>query len=272
MENRKSDHVVDIIMPTYNPGEWLCRSIESIRTQTFGDWRLIVVDDGSSSSCRVLIQDAVSSDQRITLITHERNLGGGAARNTALAACTGEYVAFCDSDDIWPAEKLEKQIRFMRENDVKMSHGDLMNFFEVPKSLGELKNKNLARRVSQEATDINTFLRNPRLFFSSVIIRADSIGNARFGTMKARHPFRFLCMVLSSGITSIKCPDCYYFYYVRQGSVSSNKLKMMYYTILAYLLYAPSYYLAIMGLLSRAKVLLTSGESFILRKFLGRKA
>lgn len=257
-------------MATFNPGEWFIKSVESIRAQTFENWRLIIVDDGSAKEYKPLIEGVVKLDERIQLITHEKNYGGGAARNTALEACTSDYVAFCDSDDIWPAGKLEKQIRFMKKNHAKMSHGDLKNFYEIPEDIYDLDQKELEKRLSQELVTLHSFLKNPNLFFSSIVIRRDVIGTARFGNMKARHPFRFWCMVLSSGVTSIKCPDCFYFYYVRKGSVSSSKLKMVYYTMLAYFKYAPSLSLAIIGLISRAKVfILTLGARWHMKT--GRK-
>jgi len=247
-------HDVDIVMPVHNPGEWFLVSVDSIIQQAFPRWRLIVVDDGSNEKGKELIRQVASKDDRIMLIEHDRNKGGGVARNTALSYCEAEFIAFCDSDDIWPEDKLEKQIEFMRRRELPMTHGDLKKVYDVPYSLDLLEEKRLETRKSQERVNIISFLHNPNLFCSSVMLKRSAVGGARFGTMKARHPFRFWSCVLQSGIESEKCPELFYYYYVREGSVSFNKVKMVFYTAAAYFLYSPNYRIAFGGFFSRAGV------------------
>ena len=86
---------VSIILPTYNRADTIMRAIQSILDQTFQDWELFVIDDGSSDRTRQL--DLVV-DRRINLIRQE-NQGVYAARNTGLRASSGRYIAFLDSDD-----------------------------------------------------------------------------------------------------------------------------------------------------------------------------
>jgi glycosyltransferase involved in cell wall biosynthesis len=98
---------VSVYIPIYNYGRFLAEAIQSVLDQTFQDWELIVVDDGSTDNTREVV-DAFQ-DPRIHYI-YQENQGNPAARNTALRLVKGEYVACLDADDVWFPEKLEKQV------------------------------------------------------------------------------------------------------------------------------------------------------------------
>ena len=104
---------VSVIIPTYNRAQWLPAAIESVLTQTFKDFELIVVDDASTDQTPTVLQPL---REHITYIRHERNLGPGASRNTGIARSSGPFLAFLDSDDLWLPEKLEAQICFFDAN------------------------------------------------------------------------------------------------------------------------------------------------------------
>ena len=93
---------VSIVMPTYNRRDTIERAIDSVVAQTFRDWELIVVDDGSTDGTRDLV---AGLDPRVRMIVQE-NQGVGGARNTGMAAAEGALIAFLDSDDEWPAHHL----------------------------------------------------------------------------------------------------------------------------------------------------------------------
>ena len=106
---------VSIIMPAFNRERYLAESIESVLNQTFSDWELIVVDDGSSDSTPAIIERyRLRFPERVKPIS-QANSGVAAARNTGIKASTGELVAFIDSDDLWHSRKLERQVQSLRE-------------------------------------------------------------------------------------------------------------------------------------------------------------
>lgn len=109
---------VSVIIPTYNRGHVIKESIDSILQQTFSDFELIVVDDGSSDNTKMIIEEM--QDERITFIQLEKNAGACHARNVGVQNARGKYIAFQDSDDIWYPGKLEKQIRFLQDNRADM--------------------------------------------------------------------------------------------------------------------------------------------------------
>ncbi|MFC6716044.1 glycosyltransferase family 2 protein [Natrialbaceae archaeon GCM10025810] len=99
---------VSVVVPTYNRAEVIPRALDSVLDQTFDDFELIVVDDGSTDhTCSVLDR---YRDPRITTVSHSTNQGGSAARNTGIRMTSGEKIAFLDSDDYWHPTKLEKQV------------------------------------------------------------------------------------------------------------------------------------------------------------------
>jgi glycosyltransferase involved in cell wall biosynthesis len=108
---------VSIMMPFLNREATLSRAIQSVLAQTFQDWELIAVDDGSTDRSVEVVQSF--GDSRIRVVKHERNLGVAAARNTATKASTGEFIALLDSDDEWQPAKLERQIGAMRADEKK---------------------------------------------------------------------------------------------------------------------------------------------------------
>ena len=104
---------VSVIMPVYNTrSEWLCSAIDSILSQTFQDFELIIIDNGSDeATLRIL---ANYSDPRIVRRRLEKNVGAASARNEALDMARGEFLAIMDSDDIALPNRLEAQISFLR--------------------------------------------------------------------------------------------------------------------------------------------------------------
>lgn len=111
---------VSVIIPTYNRAELVRRAIQSALEQTFQDYEVIVVDDGSTDNTREVVGEFVKQDQRVKFIQHETNKGVSAARNTAILQARGEYIAFLDSDCTWAPEKVEKQLKAFAEGGTKL--------------------------------------------------------------------------------------------------------------------------------------------------------
>lgn len=112
--NKESyNSLTSIIVPTYNFADHITPTIKSILNQTYSNFELIIVDDGSTDNTREVIE--LFKDSRIHYYWKE-NGGGASARNFGIEKAKGGYIAFCDHDDIWLTEKLEIQVDFMNEN------------------------------------------------------------------------------------------------------------------------------------------------------------
>lgn len=105
---------VSIIMPTYNQAEYISDSIKSVLCQTYSNFELIIINDGSTDDTFKVIADFMSQDIRIKYFSQE-NAGQGKARNFGINESTGDLIAFLDSDDVWDPRKLEKQILIFKE-------------------------------------------------------------------------------------------------------------------------------------------------------------
>ena len=113
---------VSIIMPSYNCGRFVEETIRSVQAQTYQNWEIIFVDDCSTDDTIEIVKHFQKQDGRIRLFQNKRNSGAAVSRNYALREAKGKYVAFLDSDDLWEPTKLEKQIKFMEENNYKFSY------------------------------------------------------------------------------------------------------------------------------------------------------
>jgi len=114
--------LVSVVIPVYNGERYVREAIESVFAQTFTDWELIVIDDGSVDRSRDIIR---GYGDRLTFIEQD-NHGVCHARNAAVARARGRYVAFLDADDVWRPSKLERQVAFLEgHGDVGLVHSDL---------------------------------------------------------------------------------------------------------------------------------------------------
>lgn len=114
--------LVSIITPNYNCAQYIVKTILSVQAQTYTNWELLIVDDCSSDNSCKIVAPYLESDKRIRFMSNEKNSGAAVSRNRALRAARGRWIAFLDSDDIWAPEKLERQIRFMQEHNLKFSY------------------------------------------------------------------------------------------------------------------------------------------------------
>ncbi len=96
-----------VVIPAYNSGKYLSEAIESVLSQTFQDWELLIVDDGSTDNTKNIIEGYTKRYPQKVKYFYQKNAGTSAARNRGIKAAKGEWIAFLDADDIWLSGKLE---------------------------------------------------------------------------------------------------------------------------------------------------------------------
>ena len=106
---------VSVIIPTHNRWELLCRAIESVQNQSYGDIEIIVVDDNSGDQTITELPKLCASTPSLSFIRNEKGIGAAAGRNKALKVAKGDYVCFLDDDDEWLPEKLAKQLPLVEQ-------------------------------------------------------------------------------------------------------------------------------------------------------------
>ena len=143
---------VTIVMPLYNAGPYLSEAIDSIISQTFKNWELVIAEDCSTDGSLEIALGYECKDPRIRVYPNGHNLGAARSRNAGLAHVSGDFVAFLDADDAWLPEKLERQLGYMGEHGLGMcftayetidSNGEHRNYVHVPRTIdydGFLKN------------------------------------------------------------------------------------------------------------------------------------
>jgi len=143
--NNKKKNIpkVSVVIPTYNCAQYIAEAIESVLNQTYKDFEIIVIDDGSTDNTQEIIKPYLNKIKYI----YQQNSGPSAARNRGIKEANGEYIAFLDADDIWLPQKLELQIKFMETYfNIGLTFTD-MSFFSDKK--GIIK---------------NSFLKNMKIF------------------------------------------------------------------------------------------------------------
>lgn len=163
---------VSVIIPTYNRAEYLSRTINSVLKQTFSDWELLIVDDGSADNTFDVVKEFTDKDERIKYFYQKNSGGPSSPRNTGLEKAQGEFIAFLDSDDEWFPEKLQKQIDFFTNNQ-NPKLGVLACFVYVKENkTGELT---LKKDNYFKGNVINKLVNNNFLFTSSCVMTKLSI-------------------------------------------------------------------------------------------------
>ncbi|MBD2771530.1 glycosyltransferase [Iningainema tapete] len=128
---------VSVIIPTYKRANLVSQAIESVLAQTYTDYEIIVVNDGSPDRTK----EVLAKFEHKIIAIHQENQGVSAARNTGIKAAAGKYIAFLDDDDMWLANKLEKQIACLESNPkIGLVYSDMFYFNEdgvLPNTWGQ---------------------------------------------------------------------------------------------------------------------------------------
>ena len=126
---------VSIVVPVYNAEKYIQATIAMVQAQTYEDWELILVEDGSTDDTRLILEELEENtlDKRIKVIYLKDNDKGPApVRNAGVEAATGRYIAYLDADDVWKRNKLERTLAFMKEKDAAFSFTGFMNSKPYP--------------------------------------------------------------------------------------------------------------------------------------------
>src|SRR5450631_2859113 len=127
---------VSVITPMYNASPWLAALLDSVRGQTFRNFEHLLVDDVSTDGC---VDEAIRlsrGDSRMRVLRMERNAGPAAARNLAIEAARGRYLAFLDADDVWLPHKLEIQLKWTKQHSHAFTYHDYRHMSHDGSKLG----------------------------------------------------------------------------------------------------------------------------------------
>ena len=115
IQYKKKVSKVSIILPNYNSSKTIKKTINTVLRQTYKNWELIIIDDGSDSITKKILYK-YQNKKKIKIYFLKKNKGAAYCRNLAIKKSNSDYIAFIDSDDLWKKNKLKLQINFMKKN------------------------------------------------------------------------------------------------------------------------------------------------------------
>ena len=221
---RSMKSLVSVITPYRNAKRFLPGFVNSLQSQTAQYWSCIMVDDGSSDGGPELLSDLVATDSRFLLISNtnpKHGHGPASARNCALALVQTDYVAFCDVDDLWHPEKLQRQLKFQRSHQLDLTVSAYARFIEG--QIDQPPQRIVRPPEKLEFRDL--FGRNP-IPMLTVILNAELI---RTGFSEVAHEDFLFWLELFKARPTIRygcLPEILAFYCIHQQSLSSYKAVM----------------------------------------------
>lgn len=159
--------IVSIVVPVYNAREYIADTIQSVENQTYLDWELLLVDDGSTDGTREYLQTLTNIKMHVIFLPE--NKGVANARNRGIADAEGKYITFLDADDLWKKEKVKTQINFMESQHI--------NFSFTNYEFGDEKAKGTGHIVkAPKIISYKQALKNTTIFTSTVMLNVDRLG------------------------------------------------------------------------------------------------
>jgi teichuronic acid biosynthesis glycosyltransferase TuaG len=163
---------VSIIMPAYNAEKYIAASIESVLAQTYQNWELLIVNDGSTDGTQMLIDEYIRKDNRIKFF-YQQNGKQGKARNLAISNSIGEYLAFLDSDDLWLPEKLTIQLNQISHLNADLIFSESFVFYDDVLSFKETMG--IPKGYLKEKIGIESLIQGNCIPVLSVLVKREKV-------------------------------------------------------------------------------------------------
>ncbi len=214
--------LISIITPTYNCERFIGETIESVLKQSYKNWEMIIVDDCSTDNTYDVVKKYADNDSRIKYYLLEENSGASVARTKAMQLATGDYIAFLDSDDLWISNKLECQLKFMKENNYNFTCTEYEQIDENGKSLNKIikvKNK----------TNYNGVLLSCPVGNSTVMYNVSKMGKFQVPNIRKRNDDALWLQMLKKEEYIYGIKEVLMKYRIRENSISSNKVDLVKY-------------------------------------------
>lgn len=209
--------LVSVIMPSYGSEKFISKSIDSVLLQTYDNWELIIIDDCSPDESNKIIKEYLSKYSRIKFVKLEKNSGAAVARNKGIEIAKGRFIAFLDSDDLWLPEKLEKQISFMKDNDLAFTYSSYMLVDEMDKNIGKF--------IIKPKISYSSMLKTCSVGCLTAIYDSDKLEKVYMPLILKRQDYGTWLKILKNIKTAKGILEPLAIYRIRSNSLSSNKLK-----------------------------------------------
>ena len=210
--------LVSIVMPAYNCEKYIVDAINSIIAQTYSNWELLVLDDGSRDNTLKSIEKIIRTDSRIKSMPNEKNIGVSATRNRGIELSSGDWIAFLDSDDMWEPEKLEKQFELVEKEGAEFlfTGSSYINQYGEPyEGIFEIPEKVTYKKLRHQNV----------ISCSSVLIKKKYFKNIKMEKDEIHEDYAVWLRILKLGITAFGVNQPLLIYRISKKSKSGNKIK-----------------------------------------------
>ena len=207
---------ISIIMAVYNTELYLRQSIESVLSQSFGDWELIVIDDGSTDQSATICDEFAAKDERIIVI-HKENTGQADSRNLAIKTARGKYIMFIDSDDWIKSNMLEEMMDCLNQEQADMVVGAY--FEEYTNERIHIHNTSVGTFSKDEAIDIYYHYKNKTTYVIWGAIFKKELLKAPIPQLRYLEDTAIILQWVSEAKRVVIKDNPYYYYRMRKGSV-----------------------------------------------------
>ncbi|WP_286711473.1 MULTISPECIES: glycosyltransferase family 2 protein [Sphingomonas] len=204
-------------MPSHNSASFIDDTIRSVIAQTYPHWELIVVDDCSRDDTLSITRALAAQEPRIRSIALQENGGAAVARNTAIEAAQGRWIAFLDSDDLWTPDKLEKQIAFMEATGSAFSYASYERITEAGTFISTV---HVSSKVSY-----HQLLKNNIIACLTAVYDTKQLGKVFMPMIRKGQDYGLWLILLKRTGQAHGIDKVLGRYRVREFSISSNKLE-----------------------------------------------
>jgi teichuronic acid biosynthesis glycosyltransferase TuaG len=211
--------LVSVIMPAYNAEKTIEESVQSVIAQTCENWELLIIIDKGDDKTDMISEGYAQKDDRMQVIVNAERLGIAGSRNRGIELAGGDWLAFLDSDDLWTADKLEKQLVFMDNHNAQISY--TASAFEDMDG----KRSNYIQPAIFNL-DFNTFLNRNIMSCSSVMVRRELAHEFMFELGNVREDWLLWLNIVSRVGVSYGLDEPLLIYRQTENSESSDKLKI----------------------------------------------
>lgn len=221
------DGLVSIIMPAYNSSKHIGQAIESVISQTYTNWELLITDDCSDDNTKDIVESYTKRDSRIKYDCLSQNGGAGVARNNSIDKSQGRYIAFLDSDDRWLPKKLEKELEIMNEKHCAATYSS----YFVCDNEGKVNGIIIAR---EKETDFSIKC-DDKMGNLTFMYDTKTIGKHHLPIIRRRQDWahKMFLMNICKIAYGVKEPLAIYRH--TDGSISRNKVKLAKYNIAGFM-------------------------------------
>ena len=206
--------LVSIIIPYYRKKLFFEKTIDSINSQTYKNFEIILIYDDNNRSDLLFVKKVLKKIKNKKIIINKKNLGVGISRNRGINKSKGKFLSFIDADDVWNRNKLKKQIKFMKKNSLDFSYSDYSIINEKGILIKKIK--------SPKTIKFKNLLFSCDIALSSVTIKSNLLKNEKFSNIKTKEDYLLWLKLSQKNIKMMGIRENLIFWRKTNNSLSSS--------------------------------------------------